>query len=71
MASEDVRVLSVRRVTTWRSLAFVAQPRRPAEAKPMPAAFAKPEAAQADTVITIVAPLTIVVQLILNVILAA
>ena len=64
-------MLGIWRVATLRSLSFVAQPCSPAETEPVLAPLAKSEAAQADVVMTVVAPLTVVVQLVLDVVLAA
>lgn len=54
-----------------RCLAFVAEPCCPTKPEPVSTAFAKAEAAQTDVVVTVVAPRTVVMQLILNVILRA
>lgn len=64
-------MLCIQRVAALRSLSFIAQPCSPTKAEPVLASLAESEAAQADVVVTVVAPLTVVVQLVLNVVLTA
>ena len=70
LPSKHMGMLVVWWVAALRRLPFIAEPGCPAEPKPVPAAFAVAEAAQTNAVSAAFAPLAVVVQLILDVVLA-
>lgn len=71
LPGEHMRMLTVGWIAALGCVALVAKPGCPAKSKPMLAAFAVAEAAQTNGVIAALASLAVVMQLVLDMILAA